>query len=73
MNVFLGVRNLNESFLPEHLRYLHSYFRSRPINALFPSAVLASTAAAAMVWRVALDPLTGAFDATAAPALPRPC
>jgi len=47
LNVFLGVRNLNEQFLPEHLRYLHSYFRQRPTNALFASSVIAAMAAAA--------------------------
>ena len=30
LNVFLGVRNLSEEFLPQHLHYLQSYFtRSR--------------------------------------------
>jgi putative photosynthetic complex assembly protein 2 len=39
LNLFLGVRNLNESFLPEHLRYLGSFFRVRDMNLLFPLSV----------------------------------
>lgn len=50
LNVFLGVPNLYESFLPEHLRYLHSYFRQRPGNPLFASSVIAATLAAVAVW-----------------------
>jgi putative photosynthetic complex assembly protein 2 len=34
LNVFLGVRNLGENFLPEHLAYLKSYFQRRPMNVL---------------------------------------
>jgi len=41
LNVYLGVRNLAESFLPDHLRYLESFFRRRPMNALLPISVLA--------------------------------
>lgn len=54
LNVFLGVRNLNEQFLPEHLRYLHSYFRQRPGNALFPLTVILGTLGAAAVWQEAM-------------------
>lgn len=39
LNVFLGVRNLNESFLPPHLAYLQSFFRRRAMNAFFPLSV----------------------------------
>jgi len=43
LNVFLGVRNLSEEFVPDHLRYLLSYFRRARMNALMPvSIVLAS-------------------------------
>jgi putative photosynthetic complex assembly protein 2 len=43
LNVFLGVPNLTEEFLPAHLAYLKSYFRNRPMNLLFPLSVTAST------------------------------
>lgn len=43
LNLFLGVRNLHAEFLPEHLRYLGSFFRRAPINALFPVAMILAT------------------------------
>jgi putative photosynthetic complex assembly protein 2 len=39
LNIFLGVRNLNADWLPEHLQYLVTYMRHRPINPLFPVSV----------------------------------
>lgn len=39
-NLFLGVRNLSEEFLPAHLAYMGSYFRRRPMNALLPWSVI---------------------------------
>jgi putative photosynthetic complex assembly protein 2 len=42
LNIFLGVANIAEEFLPEHLRYLKSYFRKRELNPLFPVSVVAS-------------------------------
>ena len=50
-NLFLGVRNLGEQFLPPHLLYMRSYFRRRAMNLLFPIVVTASTALAG--WLVA--------------------
>ncbi len=64
LNIFLGVRNLNEGFLPAHLHYLQSYFRQRPMNPLFPASVLISTVAACMLWRAALADSATAFQAT---------
>ncbi len=49
LNVFLGVRNLGEAFLPEHLRYLQTYFARRPMNPLLPFAVILSTLACALI------------------------
>jgi putative photosynthetic complex assembly protein 2 len=40
LNVFLGVRNLAEEFIPEHLRYLLSYFRKARLNPLMPVSLL---------------------------------
>jgi putative photosynthetic complex assembly protein 2 len=65
LNIFLGVRNLGEEFLPAHLRYLETYFRRRPMNALFPVAVATATVVAVAVWRAALAPTAGEFDAAA--------
>jgi putative photosynthetic complex assembly protein 2 len=46
LNVFLGVRNLAESFLPSHLRYLLSYARRARFNPLMPASLAAAGAAA---------------------------
>lgn len=54
LNVFLGVRNLNEGFLPPHLKYIDSYFRRQPMNRLFPVAVTLATGVAVLLWRSAL-------------------
>ena len=56
LNVFLGVRNFSEEFLPAHLTYLQSYFRRARMNVLFPIVVTASTWLAVVIWQAALDP-----------------
>ena len=43
LNVFLGVRNLNEEFLPEHLMFLKSFLKRKPMNLLFPVSITVST------------------------------
>lgn len=42
-NLYLGVPNLQERFLPEHLRHLATYFRRRAMNPLFPLSVTVTT------------------------------
>jgi putative photosynthetic complex assembly protein 2 len=64
LNVFLGVRNLSEEFLPRHLEYLQTYFRRARMNSLFPLAVAASSWLAVLVWQAALLRGNSAFDAT---------
>jgi len=49
LNVFLGVANLAEEFLPPHLRYLESYFRRRPLNLFFPVSVTVATVVTVLV------------------------
>ncbi len=49
LNIFLGVANLAEEFLPPHLRYLESYFRRRPLNLLFPVSVTVSTVVTVLI------------------------
>jgi len=39
LNLVLGVRNYNQSWLPEHLAYVHSYIPRRLLNPLFPVSV----------------------------------
>jgi putative photosynthetic complex assembly protein 2 len=43
LNVFLGVPNLTEEFLPANLSFLKSYFSKRPMNLLFPLSVTGAT------------------------------
>jgi putative photosynthetic complex assembly protein 2 len=64
LNLFLGVPNLGESFLPAHLAYLKSYFRRRPMNALFPISLAASAAITVAAARRYYSANEG-FDATA--------
>lgn len=49
MNIFLGVPNITEQFLPPHLAYLKTFFRHRAMNLLFPLSVTLGTIAAVML------------------------
>ncbi len=49
LNIFLGVRNLHDEFWPEHLSYLKSFVRQRPMNELFPVSIVFATAAAILL------------------------
>jgi len=46
-NLYLGVRQHGEEFLPERMRYLQSYFRRRAGNALMPVSLIGGGALAA--------------------------
>jgi putative photosynthetic complex assembly protein 2 len=39
LNVFLGVRNISEEFVPKHMDVLKGFLRKRNMNALFPFSV----------------------------------
>lgn len=43
LNLYLGVPNLHHELLPDHLRYLKSFLRQKPINLLFPISVTAGS------------------------------
>ena len=62
LNVFFGVRNLNEEFLPEHLEFLKSFLRKRSMNLLFPVSVTVSTVLTVLVARAALSAGASDFD-----------
>ena len=64
LNIFLGVRNLYESFLPAHLKYMHTYFRRKDMNLLFPLSVLAGSVVAWWLWQKALAEDISPFEAT---------
>ncbi len=57
-NLFLGVRNLSEDFLPPQLAYMGSFFRRRRMNALWPLVVAAATWVAWLIADAALQPDT---------------
>lgn len=65
LNVFLGVPNLSEEFIPDHLGYLRSYMTRRPMNLLFPFSVSLSTLLAGWLVMRALSYPPGSFEATA--------
>jgi putative photosynthetic complex assembly protein 2 len=44
LNVFLGVRNVSEEFVPAHLDVLKGFLRRRNMNALFPISIAALSA-----------------------------
>jgi putative photosynthetic complex assembly protein 2 len=56
LNLFLGVRNLSEEFLPPHLAYLQSFFRRRAMNPLLPFSVLGASAVLAAMVMAAAEP-----------------
>lgn len=62
LNVFLGVSNLSEEFLPAHLEYLKHFFTKKPMNPLFPLSITAGTVATAFVVGKALAPEASAFE-----------
>ncbi len=61
-NVFLGVRNLSEQFVPDHLRYMLGYFRRARLNALMPISVVAGSLVALRLLAGALAHDASHFD-----------
>lgn len=66
INVYLGVPNITEEFLPPHLRYLKTYFRIRPMNAVFPVSITLITLWAAVYVQQGMALGATAFEVTAA-------
>jgi len=60
LNLFLGVRNLSEEFLPPHLSYLQSFFRRRAMNLLLPFSVLGASVVLVGLLMAVADPATPA-------------
>jgi len=65
LNIFLGVPNMNEEFLPAHLGFLRSYFRKRAMNALFPVSVTLGTLAFLWLLRRGVAVEASGFEAAA--------
>ncbi len=65
LNVFLGVPNVSEEFLPEHLSFLKGFLTKKPMNFLFPLSVTASVVLATLLVQRAFSASAGGFEATA--------
>tara|TARA_A100001015_G_scaffold179486_1_gene199549 strand:+ start:7707 stop:8468 length:762 start_codon:yes stop_codon:yes gene_type:complete len=50
LNVFLGVRNLYEEFLPTPIRHLSTYFRKKNCNPIFPITFLGAFLINLLFW-----------------------
>ena len=64
LNLFFGVLNTGEQFLPDHLRYLRGFFRRRRMNFLFPFSICGSTTVAVLLAQKMLAVPEDAFQAT---------
>lgn len=62
LNLFLGVRNYNGQWLPDHLHYLDSYTRRRRMNALFPISLTMGLLAAFHLFQGAAAAGASDFD-----------
>jgi putative photosynthetic complex assembly protein 2 len=62
LNLFFGVRNVYEKFLPEHLRHLETFFKRSAMNLLFPVSVTVASFVAALLWRDAWAANASAFE-----------
>ncbi|MBB1089734.1 DUF3623 domain-containing protein [Rhodopseudomonas palustris] len=65
LNLFLGVPNLNEEWLPPHLRFLTTYLAKRPINLFFPVVVTVATVVMSLLVEQALELPADSFTAIA--------
>lgn len=65
INLFLGVPNIGEEFLPQDLRYIATYFARRPMNLFFPLAVTIGTASLVVMLRDLSNPALPAFESVA--------
>ena len=63
LNVFLGVLNLGEAFVPRHLAYLISFMRRRRMNWLMPFSILGGSFLVAILVRRAIVPGITPFEA----------
>ncbi|MEM7026597.1 MAG: putative photosynthetic complex assembly protein PuhE [Pseudomonadota bacterium] len=62
LNVFLGVRNLSEEFLPKHMNYMKSFLKKRKMNCLFPFSVTFLTILCVYLIQQALSMQPGSFQ-----------
>lgn len=55
LNVFLGVRNVSEEFVPAHMEVLKSFLTRKPMNLLFPVSVTGGTIGAVLLFQKAFS------------------
>jgi putative photosynthetic complex assembly protein 2 len=55
LNVFLGVRNVSEEFVPAHMAVLKSFLTRKPMNLLFPFSITAATIGAVLLFQEAFS------------------
>jgi putative photosynthetic complex assembly protein 2 len=65
LNLFLGVRTLNDELLPQQVRFMRSYFARRQVNRLFPFS-MALAVAATIIVAVGAAAAEASFDQVAA-------
>jgi len=63
LNVFLGVRNLSEEFLPAHMQHLRSFLKRRSMNPLFPFSIAVGTYLTYWLVQLAMAAEAGTFAA----------
>jgi putative photosynthetic complex assembly protein 2 len=61
LNIYLGVPNVTEHFLPDDLAFLKSYFARAPMNILFPISVTAATVVTLLLILQATAPEASGF------------
>jgi putative photosynthetic complex assembly protein 2 len=62
LNLFLGVPNLGEDLLPDHLTYLTTFMKREPMNALFPFSVTGGTVVGCLLFERALRGDASSFE-----------
>lgn len=55
LNVFLGVRNVSEEFVPAHMEVLKSFLTRKPMNLLFPFSITAATIGSVLLFQEAFS------------------
>lgn len=65
-NIFFGVPHLTDEFMPAHLSYLKTYFRTRSFNPVFPGSILFSIFIAYLFSRQAMRAEAGSAEETGA-------
>jgi putative photosynthetic complex assembly protein 2 len=63
LNVFLGVPNVSEEFVPDHMEVLKGFLTRKPMNLLFPVSVTVSTVIAVFLVARAAE-AQGGFEIT---------